>query len=437
MGGQMGLHSAPGRGSCFHFTARFGLRQSAAVVDEPTRADRLSGTRTLIADDNEVARELLAQMANSFGLRTTAVADGYAALQAIQQADAQDMPFQLLLLDWKMPQLDGIGCMLELARATLRHPPPTVLMLTAFSRDEVTRRLAAAQLNAAATLTKPITPSTLLDTCLKALHLPGQHGLRTERREAALNNDRASLAGARILLVEDNPINQELASDMLGRAGVVLRLAENGQEALDWLERESFDLVLMDCQMPVMDGYAATRALRQRPQWRELPVVAMTANAMVGDREKVLAAGMNDHVAKPIKVDELFATLASWISRARDKPTAQPLDARGLLAGMPGQEHLYERLVRMFLQREANFAERFASVRGATDTEAAERLAHDLKAEAATLGATALSEAAAALEQACREHAASSDIDALLRATLAQLEPVIAGLRSAPEAAKA
>jgi CheY-like chemotaxis protein len=393
--------------------------------------------RTLIADDNEVARELLAQMAGSFGLRTTAVADGYAALQAILQADVQDMPFQLLLLDWKMPQLDGIDCMIELARARLRHPPPTVLMLTAFSRDDVTRRLAAAQLNAAATLTKPVTPSTLLDTCLRALHLPGQQALRTERREEALDNDRATLAGARVLLVEDNPINQELASDMLGRAGVVLRLAENGQEALDWLEREPFDLVLMDCQMPVMDGYAATRALRQRPQWSELPVIAMTANAMVGDREKVLEAGMNDHVAKPIKVDELFATLATWIRRGAVKSTAPRLDARDALAGMHGKDGLHERVARMFVEREARFGELFVAARAAADTAAAARLAHDLKFEAATLGATTLSEAAAALEHACRERAAPSEIDALFLAATAQLDPVLAGLRSMPEAAKA
>jgi CheY-like chemotaxis protein len=297
----------------------------------------------------------------------------------------------------------------------------------------VARRLAAAQLNAAATLTKPVTPSTLLDTCLRALALPGHRTPRAQRRDEATDFHRASLAGARILLVEDNLINQELASDMLSGAGILLRMAENGQEALDWLERESFDLVLMDCQMPVMDGYAATRALRQQPQWRELPVVAMTANAMVGDREKVLAAGMNDHIAKPIKVDELFATLARWIRRG----AAPRMDTRGALAGMGGKQHLYERVARMFVEREADFGEYFAAARAAADTEAAVRRAHDLKSEAAVLGATALSEAAAALEHACSEHAAAHDVDALFEAVTAQLEPVIAGLRSMPEAAKA
>ena len=244
------------------------------------------------------------------------MSDGHAALRTIERADADDRPFQLLLLDWKMPVADGIECMAGLAHTRLRHPPPVVLMLTAFSRDEVARRLAAQDLAAAATLMKPVTPSTLLDTCLGALQLPRETGLRSQRRDEALQQRRASVAGARILLVEDNPINQELARDLLSRAGVVLATADNGQQALDQLEREDYDLVLMDCQMPVMDGYAATRLLRQQARWRDLPVIAMTANAMVGDREKVLAAGMNDHVAKPIKVDELFATLSRWMPRA-------------------------------------------------------------------------------------------------------------------------
>jgi CheY-like chemotaxis protein len=124
---------------------------------------------------------------------------------------------------------------------------------------------------------------------------------------------RAALSGAHLLVVEDNPINREIALELLGRAGVRVSLAGDGQEALDMLGRERFDGILMDCQMPVMDGYEAARRIRQQPQWRELPIIAMTANALVGDREKVLAAGMNDHIAKPIRVDEMFATLARWV----------------------------------------------------------------------------------------------------------------------------
>jgi CheY-like chemotaxis protein len=187
-------------------------------------------------------------------------------------------------------------------------------MLTAFSRDDVLRRLEERQLGVGALLTKPVTPSTLFDACTQALGLSVRHTAHGTQRKEALANHQASLNGARILLVEDNPINQELALDLLTDAGIVVSVAGDGQEALDMLERQEFDGVLMDCQMPVLDGFAATRALRQRPRLRDLPVIAMTANAMVGDREKVLEAGMDDHIAKPINVDEMFATLARWVS---------------------------------------------------------------------------------------------------------------------------
>jgi CheY-like chemotaxis protein len=224
-----------------------------------------------------------------------------------------------VLLDWKMPGMDGVECTRLLSqRESRRHPTPTVLMLTAFSRDEALQRLAEQQLSVGAFLTKPVTPSTLFDACSAALGLALRHPTRTERREEAMLGHQTRLAGVRILLVEDNAINRELALDVLSRAGVVVSIACDGQQALDMLGRQRFDAVLMDCQMPVMDGYAATRALRQRPQLRDLPVIAMTANAMVGDRDKVLAAGMNDHIAKPIKLDEMFATLARWVRPAAD-----------------------------------------------------------------------------------------------------------------------
>jgi len=204
--------------------------------------------------------------------------------------------------------------------------------------------------------------------------------------------------------------------------------------------------VLMDCQMPVMDGYAATRALREQPQWRELPVIAMTANAMVGDRDKALAAGMNDHIAKPIKIEEVFATLARWVcpasSAAADssggagdaRPAAGLVDLPGIdiragLAGMMGDEALYRRLLRMFRDREANFLARFQAVRAAGDAGAALRFAHDLKSAAGTLGIPAVQQAAQALEHACASGAEDAQIDTLARRVASELEPVIAGLQ--------
>jgi PAS domain S-box-containing protein len=440
MGGELDVDSVPGEGSCFHFEARFGL-----VPAQPTAAPSadalasLHAARVLVVDDNDIARELLLRMTASLGLEPVQANDGEEALRAVVEADAGDRPIQLVLLDWRMPVLDGVGCAQRLAALALRHPPPTVLMLTAFTRDEVERRLTAQGVAVAATLVKPVTPSTLLDACLAALQAPGRRPSRSAQREEALAAHGAQLAGSHVLLVEDNPINQELARDILGRAGIVVQVADNGQQALDCLARENFDAVLMDCQMPVMDGYAATRELRRHERWQQLPVIAMTANAMAGDREAVLAAGMSDHVAKPIKVEDLFATLARWIrGPAAPSPQLEALDSRGALAGLNGDERLYRRLLAMFAQRETRFAERFRAARAAGDRDGAMRMAHDLRSVSATLGARTVAEAAGLLEQACLRSAPTDELEALLTDVAQQLEPLLEGLqRQAPAAAAA
>jgi PAS domain S-box-containing protein len=441
MGGQLDVDSVPGEGSRFHFDARFGIVSAAqAAAAPPAEAlASLHAARVLVVDDNDIARELLLRMTASLGLQPVQANDGEAALRAVVEADAGDRPIQLVLLDWRMPVLDGVGCAQRLAALALRHPPPTVLMLTAFTRDEVERRLTAQGVTVAATLVKPVTPSTLLDACLAALQAPGRRPSRSAQREEALAAHGAQLTGSHVLLVEDNPINQELARDILGRAGIVVQVADNGQEALDCLARENFDAVLMDCQMPVMDGYAATRELRRHERWQQLPVIAMTANAMAGDREAVLAAGMNDHVAKPIKVEDLFATLARWI-RGPATPSAQleALDSRGALAGLNGDERLYRRLLMMFAKRETRFAERFRAARAASDRDGAMRMAHDLRSVSATLGARAVAEAAGLLEQACLRGAPTDEIEALLADVAQRLEPLLESLqRQAPAAAAA
>jgi CheY-like chemotaxis protein len=201
-----------------------------------------------------------------------------------------------------------------------------------------------------------------------------------------MQGHRSRMSGLRVLLVEDNAINRELASDLLSRAGIAVSVAYDGRDALELVARERFDCVLMDCQMPVMDGYAATRALREQPHLKDLPVIAMTANAMVGDREKVLAAGMNDHIAKPIKVDEVFATIARWVrpaaaARGPESTAASAgsfgappdllmglpgIDARAALDGLDGDRTLYAHLLRMFRDREADFAERFEAALAAS-----------------------------------------------------------------------
>lgn len=255
-----------------------------------------------------------------------------------------------------------------------------------------------------------------------------------EQRHELLQARQAGLAGARILLVEDNPVNQELARELLNRAGILVNIAGDGREALAILERERFDAVLMDCQMPVMDGYEATRALRQRPGWKDLPVIAMTANAMAGDRQKVLDAGMNDHVAKPIRVDDLFAALARWVRPASPAPTPlaplPTLDVKAGLASLMGDEALYRRLVALFREQVVDFVARFRTADEQGDVAARTRYAHDLKSVAGSLGMPALQHAATALEDACRLRGEAVSLEPLLQAVQRELAAVMTSLQA-------
>ncbi|HET9642621.1 MAG TPA: response regulator [Burkholderiaceae bacterium] len=340
--------------------------------------------------------------------------------------------------------MDGVACAQTLAEQNgLRHAPPLVMLVTAFCPEELRQRLAERSLRAGALLTKPVTPSALLDACAAALGRTPAVPTRSARREEALSDDRKALAGAHVLLVEDNAINQELAVDLLSQAGIVVTVAGNGQEALRKLASERFDAVLMDCQMPVMDGYAATRALRQQPSLKALPVIAMTANAMVGDREAVLAAGMNDHIAKPIKVDEMFATLAKWIKpglsaslsaeRANGLQALGRIDVHRGLANVGGNEVLYRRVLKRFRNQEADFSQRFRAAQLAGDLNTAMRAAHDLKGLAGTLGMHALQEAAAALERGCQNGAHEAEVEALVRKVSNHLDEVVGDLKAVEE----
>jgi PAS domain S-box-containing protein len=447
MGGELEVDSTQGVGSRFHFSLRFGL-QSGPAAPRPTEHAQLQGIRVLIVDDNAGAREVLSVMSRALGLRSDTAAHGREALDKVALADASDAPYQLMLLDWKMPGIDGVECAWLLGqREGARHPTPAVLMLTAFNRADVQRRLAQRQLAVGALLIKPVTPSTLFDACGAALGVAIQRPRRATQREEAMLAHQERLRGARLLLVEDNVINREIALTVLNRAGIVTEVACDGQEALDMLERQAFDGVLMDCQMPIMDGYAATRALRAQPRWRDLPVIAMTANAMVGDRDKAIAAGMNDHIAKPIKVDEMFATLARWVrspaagarglsgpagAAARIDPLADltGIDCRAGVAAMMGDSTLYVHLLRMFRDREQDFVERFRAARSRGDFATAMRMAHDLKSVSGSLAVQGVHRAACSLERACIDGDDDAHFESLLQDVDRPLGPVIGQLKA-------
>lgn len=449
MGGEIRVESEPGRGSTFHFTARFGLSREQQQP-RPHLTSDLRGLRVLVVDDNATAREILLAMLTSFGFQAAAAANGREALQAIDKAIRQNEPYQLVLMDWRMPGMDGVEAVRRLQSERKFSEQPPVIMVTAYGREEVVE--AAHGIKTSGVLAKPVTPSTLLDTIMPAFG----HTVTAQVRAAAHREGEleaiAHLRGARILLVEDNEINQELALELLSNSGIIAAVANNGREALEMLDNERFDGVLMDVQMPVMDGYSATRAIRKQARFKDLPVIAMTANAMAGDREKAQQAGMNDHIAKPINVHQMLTTMAGWITPSepleeslapKEPATADPekavvasgesetcaglssartpasregaedaehkvphdpiaelsqFDAESGLHRMGGNRSLYLRLLEEFARNHADDA---AKIKAAIEQEKwseAYSLIHNLKGVAGNLAAVALHDAAKALE---------------------------------------
>ena len=447
MQGHIWVESEPGKGSVFHFHAHFGL-QHDAMPRRMFRADELQGLRVLVVDDNASARDILSAMTRSFGLAVDVASDGPQAMQMVADSVQKQQPYSLLLVDWKMPGMDGVQTVRRLQDEPQR-PIPAVIMVTAYGREEALSSAQQEGITIQTVLTKPASPSTLLEAIGDALN----KGVVTETRAAQKAEDydeaMAQLQGARVLLVEDNDMNQELALELLSQAGITVVLANHGQEALDILANDAhFDGVLMDCQMPVMDGYTATREIRKNPAFKELPIVAMTANAMAGDREKVIEVGMWDHIAKPINVGEMFVTLAKWI-----KPTAaQPVSSAGRqtasgratrsdwLQNLPGidaqvgmattmnNEKLYMRMLLKFRDGQGQFADLFDLACTDTDQAAPERCAHTLRGTAGNIGARRVQEAAGQLEQACKVNAPRPQIDALRQLVLKELAAVIDGL---------
>ena len=419
MGGKLWVDSEPGRGSTFHFKARFGRADAETQMAAPARAwtaDELRGKRALLVDDNAAARDVLGAMLEALGLSVERAASGAQGLELIARSPAA---FTWILLDWKMPGMDGVAC----ARQILKQHPslrPCILLVTAFARDEALR--ASAGLPLAGVLQKPVTPSTLHECLLRARTNGAQPAPAKAAAPPTLplkHGARERLKGARILVVEDHPLNRELACELLRRAGMQVVVAENGEEALTQLAQSGpFDGVLMDCQMPVMDGYAATRALRANTEWRQLPVIAMTASALAEDRDRAFASGMNAHITKPIDVELMLQTMADWIdarknARFADIPAAAvpgpaapavaaeaSIDTADGLARCIGKLSLYQRVLRGFRDAETSFAADAQSALAEARWDDALRRTHDLKGLSGTIGAHGLHRLSAALHAA-------------------------------------
>ena len=449
MGGEIGVDSVPGKGSLFWFTARFGRhdRQKKPARDYARLAAGLKGERILLVDDNDTALGILQATLEGFGFDVTTASSGDQALSILENAPE---PFPLVLMDWKMPGMNGIEATRRINTHEHLKETTTVIMVTAHGREEVMRQ--AENAGARGFLIKPVNQSVLFNTILEVFGRETDNLYTAPSVEGFNLRKLAPIRGARILLAEDNEINRQLAREILEGAGFFVDIAENGQKAVKMIHDNrtyenagvdksdkgnhgtdpdqtttgtAYDVVLMDIQMPVMDGKEAAREIRKQEMFKKLPIIAMTAHAMVGDREKSLEAGMQDHITKPIDPSELFLTLLRWVSPGKREVPQRSVPGNGVIAPsavsdpmipyvLPGidtaqglkrtggNKKLYRSLL---LKVKRDFCDTGREIRQLIDagkTDDAMRLAHTVKGVAGNIGANPLQVSARTVEALLR-----------------------------------
>ncbi|MGZ8190966.1 MAG: response regulator [Methylococcaceae bacterium] len=332
MNGQIGVTSTMGLGSEFFFTARFG-KNSIANPRTLISNTSIHQQRILVVDNNATAREILRSMLTDFNLNVVTLASGEEAIKELERAARNETQFyDLVLMDWQMPFMDGIEAIHRIRANHSLPRTPTLIMVTAFGSEELLNRIDRQELDGL--LFKPFTHSVLFDAIMNALDKTKSSNVPLPDQDS--NQQEPKLQG-HILLVEDNMINQQIAQQILENTGLNVTIAGNGLEAIEKVTETTYDLVLMDIQMPLMDGYEATETIRRRFSLQELPIIAMTANAMSGDRERCLSAGMNDHIAKPFNRVTLYRILGQWLATANENAVKPGTDDNSIKPELTAQ----------------------------------------------------------------------------------------------------
>jgi len=416
MQGEVKVKSILGKGSEFYFNAWFESSKAESVIKSQPVDNMLKGMKALVVDDNQTAREMITEILIRHAIIVNSTSSGFSAINELEKADVIESSYDLVLMDWKMPELDGLAT-IRLIRADKRLSHiPTIIMVTAYEKEELMNQAKHTKLDGI--ITKPINSSILIDSIMNAFGNRENHPEPNEYLDHCNKDELKKLDKNHILLVEDNTINQQVASEMLMELNLSVVIASNGIEALSAINKFKFDLILMDLQMPRMDGFQTTKEIRKQSQFEDLPIIAMTAHNMAGDKEKCLSAGMNDHISKPVDPDKLFQVLAKWLNEDFDTtrlditPTKATQEERQLIPeNIPGIDQaeglkkihykypLYHKLLKEFYQSHKETANNINMFLDKKDRLSAYQLAHTIKGVAGNLCAIELYKAATNLEQ--------------------------------------
>jgi len=407
MQGDIKVKSDYGKGSTFSFTAKFGLGKKKSKKVFPN-ADILKTIRALIVDDNPFAREIISKALEDFSINVNQVKSGKEALIELKNASHIN-PYHIVFLDWKMPEMDGIETAKQILEKTQLNPMPHLIMLTAYGREEIIQQ--TQHLNLSGFLVKPVNQSLLFNSIMKVLGKEEVTSQKDNKQDIENMHELKAIRGARILLVEDNEINQQVALEFLQIADCYITIAKNGVEAIHQIEhvhpQNPFDAVLMDLQMPEMDGYEATRYIRNQLNIKDMPIIALTAHAMVSEREKVMEEGMNDYITKPIHVQKMFQTLVRWIKPSDRQlpesllphktvceqdnklPKQMPgLNIEKAISALADNNQLYIHLIKKLNNNNQKTCQSLWDALKKSDYEFIQRTAHTMKSISGTIGAS-------------------------------------------------